>query len=180
MAEYGTEIISQILSGKTLINAESIGCIPKQFSYLTDYPKEWVSDTSIGIDETYAYQVVFYYPNHTTPTDTVTFKSEWMPIERMTEIPSKIYNLASGKSSVYSKGKKIKYFFLKFKNLDFTKFQRLKIFIENIVQGALKTFEYQDHRGDYYKVRYIEDSFKHYSLVWGKFEVELKLKVEED
>ncbi len=74
---------------------------PGALTPLTEMAPFFPEDVSIGLDEAYGEGIIFYYPAKQGVTDTVTFKSQWFPIEPHSTFNQIIQKSGSGKLSVY-------------------------------------------------------------------------------
>ena len=103
---------------------------------LDEMRNQFPDDEHIGIDTPYDTGIVFAYPAIAGATDTVTFRSQWLPVDsRATRRQTKLQS-GSGKPSVYDSGYKDRIYEIKLRNVPMEKIERLYCFMVNIVKGG--------------------------------------------
>lgn len=123
---------------------------------ITDWPPFFPNDESIGLDESLTTGIVLAYPTFGGATDTVTFAHQNMPVTAWAKKHQTLLLSGGGKHSIYDSTHKGRIIEVKLKNITMTKLHRLYIFLMNIIEMALKTFEYIDESGTLYKVRFLD------------------------
>lgn len=139
---------------------------------LTEMDGRFPSGTSIGLDSGTP-GVQLYYPSYGSPTDTVIFSSQELPVD--CDIIPKQQLLFSGANepSIYDSAETDKIFILHIANVDETKRVRLYKFLVNIVQFAKNEFDIMDESGDLYRVRFIDKGFPSSMYAWLKYNFDL-------
>ena len=151
---------------------------PGALTPLTELAPFFPEDTSVGLDESYGEGIIFYYPTKAGTTDTVTFRSQWLPLEPQDTLDQTIQKSGGGKLSVYDSGHSGRVLIIHLDLIPLEKRQRLYIFLRNIVIGAKKKFEYEDETGVVYTVRCLDKTLKYPMKYWLKHTAIVKLFVE--
>jgi len=178
MANYTAVELSILADVTSKLAATDITGMPAPQSVIS-LPDDFPSDTSIGIDVCTQTGVVLYYPQKDGATESVCLPSQVWPLERPVKLSQKVIRTASGKVAVYNLDAQDKYIKLKLKNVPAEKRQRLRIFLLNIVKGALNTFQIEDEGGNLYTVRWVDSEINDRMEFWLKYGVELTFRVEE-
>lgn len=135
-------------------------------------------DYAIGLDESYGQGIIFYYPTKASPSATVTFKSQWFPLESDDTLNQTIQKSGGGKLSVMDSGHSDRILVIHLKGVPLEKRQRLYKFLRWLANGALNKFEYEDETGVLYTVRCIDKRIGWKMVVWLKYAINVKLFVE--
>jgi len=150
---------------------------PGVLTPLTELQPFFPDDESIGLDESYDTGIIFYYPTKIGATDTVTFRSQYFPLDHPDDMNQAIHKSGGGKLSVYGETYSDRVLMIRLDNVPVEKRQRLYIFLRNIVKMALRTFQYEDETGTLYTVKCIDKQIGWRMKFWLKYAVEVRLYV---
>jgi len=143
---------------------------------LTDLPNWYPTDTSVGLDAA-SDGVKLWYPTKATATDSVQLRSQKYPAPK--NILNQVkHELSSGKVSIYKRTNTNRIIPVNIEGVSTTQRMRLYIFLVNICDGAIKTFEFEDEGGNLYLVRWWDDISDMPMVYWLDHLVEINLRKE--
>lgn len=144
---------------------------------LDEMRNQFPDDEHIGPDTPYDTGLILAYPSIYGASDTVTFESQWLPVDSDTRHNQTRLKSGSGIISIYSSGHKDRIYEIKLNHVPMEKIERLYIFLNNIIEGAKRTFEILDESGTVYTVKWWDENFPRSMRWWMKHEIVLHFLV---